>query len=278
MRCLLWLLLVAVAAAQVPVSGPDLHGDIERTEFRSSLLPEPRTVLVYLPPGYRQSLRRYPVLYLQDGQNDFDRQTSAFGQEWGLDESAERLIRSHQMAPVIMVAVYNSADRIVEYTPVSDPKHPGGGADRYIQFLLSELKPWVDHQYRTVPDDSAIMGSSLGGLLSLYASWRHPDVFRRVGCVSPSLWWDGQWLTHAMATSPPTPPLRRIWLDIGTEEGDEPAETVADTRRMHVVLQGAGYRDEQTLFYREIPGAHHNETAWAARVPDILVHLFPPGQ
>jgi predicted alpha/beta superfamily hydrolase len=152
-------------------------------DFRSRFLQHDRHVLVYLPPGYSDDdKKRYPVLYLNDGQNMFDGATSFVrGQEWGLDETADQLIRASEIEPLIMVAIYNTGDaRIDEYTPTVDPKlKKGGRADLYGQLILEELKPLIDASYRTQvgPAHTGLGGSSLGGLVSLYLALKYPNVF-----------------------------------------------------------------------------------------------------
>ncbi|HEY4000808.1 MAG TPA: alpha/beta hydrolase-fold protein, partial [Candidatus Xenobia bacterium] len=210
----------------------------------------------------------------------FDPQTSAFGHEWHLDEWAEGLIQCGKMAPAILVAPFNTPDRMAEYTPVSDPEHPGGNADGYETFLIKELKPWVDGHYRTCPQasDTAIMGSSLGGLLALDAGSKHPDVFGKVAALSPSLWWDNQEMTHRLATAPPGDgPHQPIWVDMGTQEGSDPAAMVQDAEALRDVLEHRGYVDGQNLEYHEIPGATHDEDSWAHRAGYVLAWMFPPG-
>ncbi len=273
--------LVAPAVPGTPVTDAGVTGDVRLvSDFPSATLHNTRDVCIFLPPGYedpRNQGKRYPVLYLQDGQNLFDPQTAFMGNEWHLDETAQALMQDHKMQDVILVGVYNTPQRMSEYTPVPDPQDGGGNAVQYTDFLIHELKPWVDAHLRTRPDaaDTGIMGSSLGGLESLYAGWKHPDVFGIVGAVSPSCWWDNEWLAQAETASPPAERQQRIWLDIGTNEGDDPQAMLADTEHMHQVLLNEGYQDDNNLFYRVIPGAQHNESAWAARSGDILTHLFP---
>ncbi|MHB2018312.1 MAG: alpha/beta hydrolase [Candidatus Xenobia bacterium] len=243
----------------------------------SDVLHNQRDVVVYLPPGYRDDpQKRYPVLYLQDGQNLFDPSTAFNGHEWHLDETAESLIRSRQMQPCIMVGVYNTPDRMEEYTPVSDPDEPGGKADAYESFLTRELKPYIDSHYRTEPDaaHTGIMGSSLGALLALHAGFTHPEVFGLVGALSPSLWWAHQWMNDFVAHQAGPGP-QKIWLDIGTNEGDDPQGNVDNTRRFEHTLEAKGYQPGRSLGYEEIPGAQHNEDAWAARSDQVLEFLFP---
>jgi len=239
--------------------------------------------MVYLPPGFSESDPwRYPTLYLHDGQNVFDEKRAVFGVEWGVDEAAEKLILQRKIQGVIVIAVGNTSDRIALYTPFSDPKHGGGKGDLYRMFLIDELKPWIDQNYPTSlrASDTAIAGSSLGGLSSLYISWTRPDVFGKVAALSPSLWWADRSLIDYIATDETVSYPDRIWIDVGQSETlpdeiDGIPEVVADLRSLKAALLAKGFRLEESLFCREIPGAAHNESAWAARIEDVLLAMFP---
>lgn len=137
---------------------------------------------MYLPPGFSHSDPwRYPTLYLQDGQNVFDEKSAVFGVEWGVDEAAEKLILQGRLKGIIVVAVANTPNRIDLYTPFPDAHHGGGNGALYRDFFIDELKPWVDREYPTSnrATDTAVAGSSLGGLCSLYISWSRPAVLAR---------------------------------------------------------------------------------------------------
>lgn len=255
-------------------------GDVRiHTGFRSQALGNRRDVRVYLPPGYEQHPeQRYPVLYVQDGQNVFDSATAAFGVEWGLDETAESLIRQGKLPPMIIVAADNTPDRLAEYSPLPDPKHGGGRADAYGRFMVDELKPFVDSHYRTRPEreHTGVMGSSMGGLVSLYLGFKHPGVFGLVGALSPSLWWADH---EASRQLPCTGGPQRIWLDAGSEEGEDAdhngvADPIDDTRELGHRLIDAGWTDENYLFYREVQGGTHTEGSWAERAGDVLQALY----
>jgi len=241
-----------------------LTGDIRH-------FPHHRTI-VYLPPNYeRRPNRRYPVLYLQDGQNVFDGETSFIrGQEWFVDETAEWMIRTGQIEPLIIAAIYNAGDaRIDEYTPsIDESLQRGGKADAYLHFLITEIKPFIDHQFRTRRSaiNTAIGGSSLGGLLTLYAGLKHPNVFGKLAVMSPSLWWDQEMILKQIGAREQTL-SQRIWLDIGTEEGT----VVEKVRRLSSLFE----ERRQSFHYEEEPGAGHNEIAWSHRVGPMLKYLFP---
>lgn len=263
--------------APAPRDGRSLTGDVRLlAAFESVVLKNRRDVLVYLPPGYdADAPRRYPVLYLHDGQNVFDSSTSYVGQEWGVDETAERLIHEGRMAPAIIVAVYHAGvARADEYAPTRDLRKDAGGlADGYTTFLVSELKPYIDREFRTLPDgaNTAVGGSSLGGLVTLHLGLRLPRVFGALAVLSPSIWWDRRAMLMRVAALPGRLPWR-IWLDVGTAEG---RDTVRNARALRGVLQSKGWVAGEDLRYLEVQGATHSEAAWAARIEDLLLFLFP---
>lgn len=243
-----------------------------------------REVVVYLPPGYSDRDNfAYPMALLQDGQNIFDTQTAAFGVDWGVDKTAERLIAEQQIRPLILVAVYNSPERIIEYTPFTDPEHGGGGANLYEAFLLEELLPFLETRYHLSKrrEDRAVIGSSLGGLLALHLGWSHPARFGAVGALSPSLWWSRRGMITAMAGGGTPEPRPVIWIDGGTLETDEDEndngipDLLDDLRTMKAVFMSKGYELEKDLYYREVEGQRHDEHAWSLRVGDVLRAFFP---
>ena len=246
--------------------------------FASRHLEHPRTLVVYLPPGYdHEPDRRYPVLYLHDGQNVFDKATSV-GEEWRVDETATAMIERGEIAPLIIVGIYNTGEhRIEEYTPSRDAKHQSGGkADAYGLMMVEEIKPHIDGQYRTLPGASttAMAGSSLGGLLTLHVGLRHSAVFGHLACLSPSVWWDDRVIVREVRELPGKLPLR-IWLDAGTNEGPE---VTADARMLRDALLERGWKEGEDLRYLEVEGGSHDEHSWAARVDPFLRFLFPAGK
>ncbi|UUZ57297.1 hypothetical protein LP419_27405 [Massilia sp. H-1] len=162
-------------------------------DFASPQLGNSRQLRIYLPPSYDENpAKRYPVLYMHDGQNLFDAKTAAYGAEWGIDETANHLIASGVMDEVIVVGIDNTPDRFKEYTPCCDPKHGGGKIDAYQAFITDTVKPYIDKTLRTLPgrENTAIMGSSLGGIASVVIAQKRPDVFSKAGGVSSSFWWN----------------------------------------------------------------------------------------
>jgi predicted alpha/beta superfamily hydrolase len=254
-----------------------LTGDIRLHEgFPSRALGRERDVLVYLPPGYEaDASARFPVLYFNDGQNLFDGATSYVpGQEWQLDETAERLIGDGLLPPLIIVAIYHGGPhRLDEFTPTRDRRRRAGGdAHLFASMLIDELKPFVDGLYRTRPGpaDTGVGGSSMGGLVSLHLALTRPDVFGRLAAMSPSVWWGRRAVVQRVRGLDGPQPVR-IWLDIGGAEGKGAIDDVRDLRE---ALLAKGWRQGVDLAYREEPGAGHSEAAWAARVAPMLRFLF----
>lgn len=258
---------------------PRPHADAYRfhANFHSQFLVRDRHVVVYLPPGYAESAqRRYPVLYLQDGQNLFDGTTSfIYGQDWRVGETADALIRAGAVEPLIIVGIYNAGEkRIDEYTPTTDRRRQiGGKADLYGRFLVEELKPFIEANYRALTDaaNTGLGGSSLGGLVSLHLGIKYPHVYSKLAVLSPSIWWDRRVILRKVRGLESKPELR-IWIDVGTGEG---RNAVKDAAQLRDALVARGWAPEVDLKYHEAVGAHHNELAWAARVGPVLNFLFP---
>ena len=245
-------------------------------KFHSEILPDDREVSVYLPPQYLgQEERHFPVFYLQDGQNLFDGRTSYIaGKTWNANTTADKLTEAGEIEPVILVGIANTGlRRMAEYTPTRDFKMGGGEGRSYGRLLIEELKPLVDRTYRTLPEakDTAVGGSSLGGLISLYLGFAHPEVFGKIAVMSPSLWWDHRGILNAI-TQQATKPDLRIWLDMGTAEG---ARYLRDADTLQRLLLNRGWRSGVDLVYRKAEGAVHDERAWSGRFGDVLRFLFP---
>lgn len=233
-------------------------------DFYSPELDNTRDVLVYLPPSYAGSTRRYPVLYMHDGQNLFDRGASFAGVEWGVDETMEAL--AGEGFEAIVVGVSNQgAERVAEYNPF--PHVWQGRGERYLRFLVETVKPRIDADFRTLPDrdHTGIMGSSMGGLISLYGYFYAPATFGFAGVMSPSLWVGGGAIYSAVDAAPFAP--GKIYLDNGARE--------PSARRMNAVLLMKGYRKGTDLRFYTEPEGEHTEAAWARRLPDALRFLLP---
>jgi predicted alpha/beta superfamily hydrolase len=234
--------------------------------------PEPgnrRDLQVYLPPSYRTSGRHYPVIYMHDGQNLFDAATS-FAGEWEVDETMERL--APRGIESIVVAIPNAGEsRADEYSPFRQPRVGGGRGDQYLDFIVHTVKPTVDQRFRTrlEPTHTGIMGSSLGGLISLYGFFRFPDVFGFAGAMSPALWFGRRRIFETIA---PCRWTGRIYLDVGTAEG---RALVRDVRLMSRMLRERTDRPRLNVRVVVDRGARHHESAWAARFEQAVRFLLP---
>jgi predicted alpha/beta superfamily hydrolase len=267
-------------------NGPPQQGAVVGTlklhEIESKSLDQSRTIRVWLPPGYDEnSDGRYGVLYMHDGQNCFDRATSAFGNEWEIDESLTKLIDAKKIEPLIVVGVDNGgARRIAEYTFAAEPNRGGGEGAAHAEFLLREVKPFVNQTYRTLPESAHTIlgGSSLGGLVSLEIARRHPDVFGGVIAMSPALWWADASLIRDVEREPGGLAGARVWLDMGTRENlAETAGAAAANerlidaaRRLSAALEKHGV-EQRLVIDAEHP--EHNERAWAERFPQAMEYI-----
>ena len=237
--------------------------------LHSPELDNQRDLLVYLPPTYDRSSRRYPVVYMHDGQNLFDDATS-FAGEWAVDQTLESA--SEDGLEAIVVGIPNAgAQRSSEYSPFIDPKHGGGRGDQYVDFLVNTVKPLVDASFRTCVEAryTGIAGSSMGALISLYAFFREPTVFGFTGVMSPALWFANGAIFDYMRSAEFAP--GRLYLDVGTNEGEK---TLRDVERARDILLGKGYRLGWDLLCVIDEGASHNEAAWRRRLKRQLEFLI----
>ena len=231
-----------------------------------------RTIRVYLPPSYAHGKRRYPVLYMHDGQNLFDDATSFVG-EWGVDESMDALAKTRGIE-VIVVGIDNGQDkRINELSPWANPRFGASEGRQYMDFVVGTVKPFIDGRFRTRPgrEDTGIMGSSLGALASQYAIYQYPEVFSKAGLFSPSYWFSNE--VYSFTAARHLHPGTRVYLVAGDKEGDEPAATVANVRKMETQLRAAGER-RMSLFVAIRPGAEHKESFWKSEFPKAMIFLF----
>ncbi len=239
---------------------------------KSAELSNSREILVYLPPSYPTANQTFPTLYMHDGQNLFDAATSYAG-EWRVDEALEALAKEGLEA--IVVGLPNAGvDRLSEYSPFHDARLGGGRAADYLKFIVDTVKPLVDDAFRTTgqPEATATIGSSMGGLISLYAFFERPDVFGAVGAVSPSIGFAQgamiEYLERAKFVG------GRIYVDVGTKEGRPKSGYVQKVRHARDILVRKGYREGPDLRYIEVKGGLHNEAAWAGRFPELVRFLL----
>jgi enterochelin esterase-like enzyme len=257
-------------------------GDLRlQKKFESKILGNNRTIAVWLPPGYdamANADQKYPVLYLQDGQNLFDASTSFAGVEWQVDETAQDLIKNQKIDPVIIVGIYNSPDRTAEFTPFAKTLNAEDGRGAlYERFVIEEVKPMIDKEYRTQPDraHTAIGGSAMGGLISLATAHDHPDVFGAVVVLDPwlrdsqtsllSTWKDDGWMKNT-----------RVYADMGTKGGDLYPGTseVDDLNQLTSHFDAAGLKKGTDYSTAVVDGAEHGESAWQKRVGNFLTFLY----
>lgn len=247
------------------------------TNVWSPQLRNRRDIDVYLPPSYSGGRERYPVVYMQDGQNLSDPQT-AFAGTWELDATLERLAE-RGIEPIVVGIHHGGSARLAEYSPFPDRCHGGGTGDAYLEFVVETVKPRVDRLFRTraLRESTAILGSSMGGLISLYAFFRFPSVFGAAGVMSPSLWFGHgaviDFISEARA------PRGRLYLDVGMQEG---MGTLRDARRLARLLVRHGFerdkrrgssRAAQRLRYVEDSEGRHGEWDWARRLEGALEFL-----
>ena len=250
----------------------------------------PRHVDVWCPPeNGADSVTRYPVIYMHDGQNLFDPALSFIGVDWGMDEAMMHLIQETGRPGAIIVGIWNSPLRLREYMP-QKPLNASGGqrilnrfveqtggaplSDGYLQFLVEELKPFIDAHYPSLSDPAhtLVMGSSMGGLISLYALNEYPDVFGGAGCLSTHWPIGEEVLVDALGAALPSAGRHRLYFDFGTETLD--ADYEPWQRRMDEWLRTAGYREGRDWLMRKFEGAEHSERAWRERVPTPLAFLL----
>jgi predicted alpha/beta superfamily hydrolase len=273
-----------------PVTGPGVTGTVVRHASMPSAQVAARNVDVWLPPGYdKDATQRYPVIYMHDGQNLFDPATSYGGVDWAVDEVMTQLITDGKARPAIIVGVWNTPKRREEYMPrrpldqkgvkfnvpgAPDVKAEDILSDRYLAFLVEELKPFIDANYRTLPGraDTFVMGSSMGGLISQYAMSMYPAVFGGAGCVSTH-WPAGDGIAvDDFGAHLPDPASHKYWFDFGTETLDSSYEPYQ--RRADAMLRKAGYVEGQNWITRKFEGAEHSEKAWRVRVNQPLEFLL----
>ena len=249
-------------------TGPQITGDYRiLPKMRSKFLEHERDVIVWLPPGYEaRPTKRYPVLYMHDGRQVFDPTTSTWGKDWQVDELAQDMILSGELEPFLVVAADCTDARREEYSPSRK-------GDDYLRFLIEELKPMVDATWRTEPDRSAIAGSSMGGLISFYAAWKHPDVYFGAACLSPAFVerYGSECFRLVDAARGNLPDLK-LFLSCGGAAGLE-TELLDGTLKMADRLRSVGV-PEKNLTVRIESWAEHNEEAWARMTPHWLRFLF----
>ena len=302
------LLFAATPALAGDPMGP-VHvsaGTIVDLGVLKSKYADPRRVVVWLPSGYSAHGPKYAVLYMHDGQNLFDKNTAGYGMEWQIDETLDRLIQEKKVRPTIVVGIWNTPKRLQEYVPSKafnglPPSYRGkikalyGGdplSDGYLKFIVRELRPMIDSRFnvKTDPGDTAIMGSSMGSLISLYAIDEYPQIFGEAGMMSthwplvitpdnkPISDQEYEIVSSAferyLAPALPDPTTHKLYFDHGSETLDANYARYQD--RVDRVVRHRGYRQWINTLSLSYPGEKHNEISWASRVAVPLQFLLPP--
>jgi predicted alpha/beta superfamily hydrolase len=265
----------AAATAALPVAA----GNVWLHELSSRIFGNTRLLRVWLPPDYDGwGATRYPVLYLNDGQNLFDAATAFAGVHWQAGESAARLIAEEKIQPLIIVGIDNTRNRAREYIPYRsrDPRVFNPKGKSYPDFLRREVMPLIEERYPVLkgPENTGLGGSSLGGMIALYTQLAAPGVFGRVLIESPSLFVANRKILEESRRFRAWP--ARTYLGMGTREVGQPEKDermVGDVRELESILREAGL-GEQRLKVHIDEGAAHSESAWAARFPGALEFLF----
>jgi len=307
-----WFLVALTLCLAAPGAAEPLQpvhvsaGTIVDLGVLTSKYTDPRRVVVWLPDGYQPRGPKYAVLYMHDGQNLFDKATAGYGMEWEIDEHLSQLIAQKKARPTIVVGIWNTPKRLQEYVPSKafatlPPNYRdkvralyGGDplSDGYLKFLVRELKPTIDKRFnvKTGRANTAIMGSSMGALISLYAVDEYPQVFGGAGMMSTH--WplvinpDGKpvrdddyeivstTFEHYLAPALPDPRTHRLYFDHGSETLDAIYKRYQD--RVDGVVAKRGYVQGKNWLTRNFPGQKHNEISWASRVDIPLEFLLPP--
>jgi enterochelin esterase-like enzyme len=270
------------AAPSAAMRARGATGDLRLHEFQSRVFRNTRFLRVWLPPNYddaENSGRRYPVLYLNDGQNLFEAASSYAGVEWQVDETADRLIREGAVPPMIIVGIDHAGkDRIREYMPhrSMNPMMLRVQGRYYPDFLIKEVMPFVGRNYRVAagPENTGLGGSSLGALIALYTAMVRPGVIGRLLVESPSLWVSHRQTIKESRSVRIWP--ERIYLGVGTAEAgsaERSRSVVDDVRELAAILRRAVLSEKRLRLVIE-DGAGHNEAAWAERFPEALRFLY----
>jgi predicted alpha/beta superfamily hydrolase len=231
--------------------------------FFSEYLNNNRDIIVWLPPSYREDEKRhYPVLYMHDGQNIMDPKTSYAGMDWRVDETLTKLIKQNKTQEVIVIGINNTKERLEEYSDTKKGRN-------YINFIVAELKPFIDSKYRTLTarENTAVLGSSMGGLISFLTAWNFPEVFSKAGCMSSSFYYDNDKAIKMVKNYSGPKKNIKIYIDHG-EDG------LVRGQKMFCALTKKGYLVGTDIDYFYAPGAEHNEKEWADRLERPLLFFF----
>lgn len=229
---------------------------------------KPRDIIVWLPPGYdSNSDKRYPVLYMHDGQNIIDPATSTFQIDWQIDETADSLIRKGMIEPIIIVGIYNTIDRDDEYSD-----EPLGIA--YMNFIVDSLKPFIDRNYRTKADkeNTANGGASLGGLISFVLIWEHSEIFSKAICYSPAFKIEKYDFVEDVNSYNGNKKNIKVYINNG--DGELDSQLQPGVNKMIEVLNNQGYSEGIDFYFHEDKNSQHGERYWAKSIWRALIYLF----
>ncbi|MFD2567379.1 TIM-barrel domain-containing protein [Pseudotenacibaculum haliotis] len=247
-------------------------------DFEIPELNRKRRVWIYLPPGYQKSKESYPVLYMHDGQNVFDVETSYSG-EWAVDETLNKLYNEKNLRLIVVAVDNGGAKRLDEYSPWKHSKYGGGEGSAYVDFIANTLKPHIDNNYRTLKDkeNTGIMGSSMGGLISHYAGLQYPKVFGKVGVYSPAFWFAPQ--VNEFTKEKGIIKDSQFYFLAGGKEGEnagykEINETVRGMNKIIATLKDQGF-PSKNIQSKVVPEGKHNEELWRTNFEETILWLFP---
>lgn len=267
--CLTLVMFLFACSESVKTSTLTDNVQVLPYQFVMPELDKQRSIRLYLPPSYQTSEKRYPVIYMHDGQNLFDDMTASAG-EWGVDESLNKLAEKYDLE-VIVVGIDNGGDsRMNELSPWENKRFGAAQGKQYMEFITEVVKPYIDTNFRTQPDrlHTAIMGANMGGLMSHYAVHAYPNVFSKAGVFSPSYWYSQEVFVSTQQKRAPLD--TRIYVMYGDKEGDG---MIADTAKMQRQLRQQGHPRKNTQFKR-VPEGEHNEQLWRTEFSEAVQWLF----
>lgn len=268
---ILVLILAGFAEAQEKPSTAASDVKILSENFEIPQLNTQRRIWIYLPPDYQQTRKKYPVFYLQDGQNLFDDRTSYSG-EWQIDEAMNEFYRQTDKSAIV-IGIDNGGDkRIAELSPYSNSKYGGGDGDKYVRFIVETLKPYINSQYRTKTNrkNTLIGGSSLGALISVYGAVKYPKEFGKILAFSPAFWFNSKEMNRFISDSTAQLKHQKYYFIQGKLE-DEGME--AETQRIIEKLKQKGVKP-RNIFFRADEDGKHNEMYWRREFPAAVRWLL----
>lgn len=280
---------IEVSVASWRDGGKTVPGKSTRTgniivhrKFHSDELKNDRDIIVYLPPGYDDAAnaeQRYPVLYMHDGQNLMDSDTSFKGVEWQVDETAEKLIKDGKIKPVIIVGVYNSEQRAPEFTPTILASADGAAsAEAYGKLVVEQIKPMIDNSYRTQPEgaNTYLAGSSLGGVVTMAMLKQYPDKFAGAAILTPYMVLNDKPVGELWTGDLAFLKGKKLWIDMSDQKADHypGKDPMAEAKAFTAKLSTGGLAADKDFVFKEFPGTGHDEPSWQKRVDQILLYLF----